>query len=120
MTGYKVVAHVDGELVSCTYHGRTLSYGTERDTFPEAGDGPLAVFPTLNSAELFVRTNRVARGGTKWEIWECDYDPSPDTTLWYLYKTFSGEHIQLTAHDTVGTLPLKTCFASRVRLIKEM
>ena len=108
--GYKLV-YVGGHgLYSYTiWHGPygikyELNYWVER----KEGNGPLAVFDSLEDAQSFIG----AQNEVSWAVYSCEYTPSKDKFLWFIDKC-GNTHI---AHG----IPHGTRFADKVKLLERV
>lgn len=90
-TGFKVCLKHDGKLYSA-FSPRMVEYKIGKKSFPFEGDGPLAVFDSLDTAKEFVGGNY-----ENLEIFECEYTPSCESVLWLRYgvrKNYLARHLQ--------------------------
>ena len=111
-TGYKIVQiNSDGSYGSCSLFSHVkgfTKYKLNKWVNHKKNCGPLAVFDFLNNVKFFIEENLII-GNIK--TFECEYIESKLNSL-FVYK--SGENLECFA------TPHGTCYADRVKLIKEI
>ena len=92
-----------------------LRYTEDQWTTPRIGNGPLCVFNRYKAAIEFSKTLRA--GTAEIQIWQCDYQPSPEQTVWYITKWDGRRN-----GDTLpwSFFPSGTVLARAVRITNEM
>lgn len=113
MRGYKVVRNVGGmiwartQLVSASTNRGAVYYEQGRPVTPDAGNGPLCVFATLDAAAAFA-----SRCDSNVQVWECDYAPSDREHVW-----FRGTY---SATCPLADMPAGTRLADSVTLTRRL
>lgn len=108
-SGYKVVRPgYRDELVSVCFHPFYDGYKQGEWIDRREDWGPYTVFETLENAEAEYS------GGGRYQIWECDYVPSPDLFVWTARCTFVLRNVPL------EDLPKGTQLADRVKLTRRV
>ena len=111
--GYKCTNRLFDDIVSFSNRGRQCVYGIDEVTQRPEGQGPLAVFATLEDAIEFA-------GATEERIYECESLPSLDNRLWLncLYPVAGNFEEVYYYNIDVITLPKGTMFADKVKLTR--
>lgn len=115
MKGYKTVRSglLKGSFLSISYGGIKLEYRLGVITNRPEGQGPLAVFDTLESALDFAKSMGSDPADNSFlRIFLCEFSPSKDDKLWFNHY---GEPVYNTRN-----LPQGTLFADSVSLIEEI
>lgn len=112
--GYKLVENIKGVLRNISGLGPYDHYepGT---TYNKPTDcGPFAVFDGLTEAKLFKANALLEAPFFYWEIWECEYEPSEEKTLYVRLE--NGRYRIRSGWET----PLGTVFADSFKLLKKV
>ena len=107
MKGYKVVkTTIKGKILSAITETGSIEYKKDQWVWPETDCGPLAVFRTFKEAEGFA--------GCGLGIWGCEYRPSKEKDLYYVYGYFNTS-VRKMDHQC---LPLGTILAAAVKITR--
>lgn len=108
--GYKVVIRHSAFLISCAVLVYYVKYVIGEFVKRRKYFGPLAVFVNMDYVEMFLNVNpKLAKAAL---IFECEYIPSKDDTLW-LITEHGSKSVSVIA-------PNGTRYADSVKLIREV
>lgn len=116
LTGYKVVSPFYKMYTSATNCAvQRVLYDVGHTTLQPNNGGPLAVFNSTEGAFRFEEYMRYMPF-VDLSIFECEYEPSSETTLWR-YETTSNETVRYRITKEAEALPEGTVLARSVKLL---
>ncbi len=110
LEGYKLVRkELPNLFYSAFSDGYVTKYKLNEFTYPKKGNGPLAVFDTLDSAKNFLK--EINTKG--FILYKCKYTKSENNYLWFVEKSLREKFCR-------KDLPIGTICADKVMLIEKV